>query len=79
MTQKKRKKQDLKRFDGRKDELDPRFIFNGTYTQLLTEALKGDFDVNYLIRRELANRGFDGEGKWIGFKQAKELHKIEKE
>jgi len=79
MTQKKNKKQDLKRFDGRMDELDPRYLFNGTHTQLLTEALKGEFDIQYLVRRELANRGFSKEGKWIGFKQAKELHKIEEE
>ena len=74
---KKNQKQDLKKFDGRSDELDPRYIFSMTATQLLTEALKGEFDITYLIRRELANRGLDKEGKWIGFNKAKELHQVE--
>ena len=74
---KKNQKQDLKKFDGRTDELDPRYIFSMTATQLLTEALKGEFDITYLMRRELANRGLDKEGKWIGFDKAKELHQVE--
>jgi len=77
MKMKKNQKQDLKKFDGRSDELDPRYIFSMTATQLLTEALKGEFDITYLIRRELANRGLDKEGKWIGFNKAKELHQVE--
>ena len=77
MTEKKR--QDLKRFDSREDELDPRYIFSNTHTQLLTEALKGDFDLEYLVKRELANRGLSSKGRWIGFIQAKEYHQIEKE
>ncbi|MGP8214265.1 MAG: hypothetical protein ACLQQ4_01745 [Bacteroidia bacterium] len=76
MTKKISKEQDLKKFDGRNDELDPRYIFNMTATQLLTEALKGEFDITYLIKRQLANRGLDREGKWIGFDKAKELHQI---
>ena len=71
------KKQDLKKFDGREDALDPRYIFNSTATQLLTEALNGEFDLNYLVRRELANRGLDEEGNWIGFDKAKKLHKVQ--
>ncbi|MGP8216767.1 MAG: hypothetical protein ACLQQ4_14475 [Bacteroidia bacterium] len=77
MTTKKNRKQDLKKFDGRLDEIDPRYIFSMTATQLLTEALKGEFDITYLIRRELANRGLDKEGKWIGFDKSKELHQVE--
>lgn len=76
MTKKTSKEQGLKKFDGRNDELDPRYIFNMTATQLLTEALKGEFDITYLIKRQLANRGLDREGKWIGFDKAKELHQI---
>jgi len=77
MTTKKNPKQDLKKFDGRQDELDPRYIFSLTYTQLLVEALNGEFDIEYMIRKELANRGLDKEGKWIGFDKAKELHQVE--
>ncbi|MGP8216889.1 MAG: hypothetical protein ACLQQ4_15085 [Bacteroidia bacterium] len=76
MTKKISKEQELKKFDGRSDELDPRYIFNMTATKLLTEALKGEYSIEYMVRRELANRGLDKEGKWIGFSQAKELHQI---
>jgi len=76
MTKKISKEQDLKKFDGRSDELDPRYIFNMTATQLLTEALKGEFDITYLIRKQLADRGLDKGGKWVGFDKAKELHQI---
>ena len=77
MTKKKNEEQELKnKFDGREDELDPRYIFNMTATQLLTEALKGEFDITYLIKRQLANRGLDREGIWIGFDKAKKLHQI---
>ena len=77
MRKKNKKIIDLKKFDERKDEIDPRYIFSLTYTQLLVEALNGDFDIEYMIRRELANRGMDLEGRWIGFDKAKKLHKIE--
>ena len=30
----------------------------------------GDVDVIALARRELANRGIDGSGRWVGFAQA---------
>ena len=30
----------------------------------------GDVDVLALARRELANRGIDGSGRWVGFAQA---------
>ena len=39
----KKKEQDLNKFDGREDALDPRFIFNSTANQLLTEALNEEF------------------------------------
>jgi len=66
MTTKKNPKQDLKKFDGRQDELDPRYIFSLTYTQLLVEALNGEFDIEYMIRKELANRGLDKEANGLG-------------
>jgi hypothetical protein len=71
------KEKDLKKYEDRPDELNPKFIFSLTATQLLTEALKGEFDINYMVRRELANRGFDRDGKWIGFDKAKKLHRVQ--
>ncbi len=76
MARKNSKEEKLKKFDGRTDELDPRYIFNLTFTQLLVEALSGEFDLKYLASRQLANRGLDKEGKWIGFDRAKEVHGI---
>ncbi len=76
MNKLKSSEQDLKKFDGREDSLDPRYIFNMTHTQLLVEALKGEFDLRYLASRQLANRGLDREGNWVGFDKAKEIHKI---
>jgi hypothetical protein len=76
MNKMKSTEQDLKKFDGREDGFDPRYIFNLTYTQLLVEALKGEFEFRYLAGRQLANRGLDLEGNWVGFDKAKEIHKI---
>lgn len=66
----------LKNYDDRSDELNPQFIFSLTATQLLCEAIKGEFDINYLMRKELANRGVDLEGKWVGFPKAQEIHNV---
>ncbi|MFA6923600.1 MAG: hypothetical protein WC223_05030 [Bacteroidales bacterium] len=64
-------------YENRSDELNPNYLFSGKFTNLLVEALRGDFDLKYFIRRELANRGFDENGKWVGFEQAKKIHNIE--
>jgi hypothetical protein len=65
-----------KDFENRADDINPRFIFRLTATALLVEALRGDFDLKQLIRRELANRGLNAEGNWVGFDQAAKIHKI---
>ena len=68
--------EDLLKFRERADELNPVFMFSLTATQLLTEALEGKFDLNYLIRWELCNRGLNLQGKWVGFKEARRIHGI---
>ena len=77
MARKNSKEKQLKQFDGRQDELNPIYIFNLTHTQLLVDALNGTFDIKYLAGRQLANRGLDKEGKWVGFDRAKEVHGIQ--
>lgn len=62
-------------YANRKDAENPDFIFSLTSTQLLVEALKGDFDMIYLVRRELAKRGQDSQGRWVGFDEAEKIHK----
>lgn len=69
---------DASKYDDRIDGVNPRYIFTMTSTKVLVEALKGDFDLNYMLRRELANRGLDEDGKWVGFDKAAEIHRIEK-
>lgn len=65
------------KFSTRPDALNPLYIFQSTATQLLVEVLKQEFDIEYCVRKELANRGLDRDGKWIGFPKAKKIHRIE--
>ena len=67
-----------KDYESRADDINPRFMFSTTATALLVEALRGDFDLKQLIRRELANRGLNTEGNWVGFDKAAQIHKIKK-
>ena len=50
-----------------KDELNPIFIFGMTHNELLVKIASGELDMKDLAKRELAARGFDARGKWIGF------------
>ncbi|MES2565496.1 MAG: hypothetical protein V4565_01440 [Bacteroidota bacterium] len=76
--EKSREKFDPRFYANRKDDDNPSFIFSLTSSKLLAEAIKGDFDLIYLVRRELANRGQDSEGKWVGFDEAAKIHRIAK-
>ncbi len=67
-----------KDYENRADDINPRFIFSTTSTALLVEALRGDFDLKQLVRRELANRGLNADGNWVGFDKAAQIHKIKK-
>jgi len=67
---------DPSKYSDRDDDQNPDFLFHTTSIVVLVEALRGDFDLKYMIRRELANRGLDQNGKWVGFDKAKELHRI---
>ena len=67
-----------KDYENRADEINPRFIFSTVATALLVEALRGDFDLKALVRRELANRGLNAVGDWVGFDKAAQIHKIKK-
>jgi hypothetical protein len=39
-------------------------------TPVLARIARGEIDLNALARRELANRGCDGSGRWVGFAAA---------
>lgn len=73
---KSREKFDPRFYENRPDDDNPSYIFSLTSNKLLSEAIEGDFDLIYLVRRELANRGLDSKGKWVGFDEAKRIHRV---
>jgi hypothetical protein len=44
----------------------------------LSAAAKGELDLNRLAREELASRGLDREGHWVGFDRASQIHNVKK-
>jgi len=44
--------------------------------KVLAAAARGELDLNRLAHEELASRGLDAQGEWVGFERAKRLHKI---
>lgn len=55
------------------DELNPKYMFQTTSNELLSQIAKGKVNPVELAKRELANRGYDANGDWVGFKKAEEL------
>ncbi len=55
------------------DELNPRYIFSSTRNALLIDILSGKVNPQELAARELANRGYDHYGKFVGFGRAEEI------
>lgn len=54
-------------------------FLQGALTKVLAAAARGEIDLNRLAREELANRGLDTQGQWVGFTQARAAHQIEGE
>jgi hypothetical protein len=52
------------------DEVD--FIFTARVSVLVAVA-SGSLDLNQLAKEELAERGYDQEGLWVGFERARDL------
>ena len=44
-------------------------------TKVLAAVARGELDLNRLAREELAARGLDDKGVWVGFDRAKQIHK----
>lgn len=57
----------------------PDFLFSTTNTNLLVAIAAGTIDPVALARRELAGRGLDRDGAWVGFVEAARVHAISKE
>lgn len=45
-------------------------------TDLVVEIAAGRFDVRRLAQLELAARGFDATGRWVGFNRAEAVHQV---
>ncbi len=43
-------------------------------TKVLAAAARGELDLNQLAREELASRGLDDKGVWVGFDRAAKIH-----
>jgi hypothetical protein len=43
-------------------------------TDVLSAVAKGELDLNHLARLEMANRGLDKDGHWVGFYNAHLIH-----
>lgn len=49
------------------DDKNPIYMFQTTHFSLLCKVVKGEIDLLALARKELANRGLDDNGAWVGF------------
>jgi len=45
-------------------------------TNVLAAVSRGELDLNQLAREELANRGLDKSGAWVGFDKARVIHNL---
>ena len=43
-------------------------------SKVLAAVARGEIDLNRLAREELASRGQDQNGVWVGFERAAEIH-----
>ncbi len=57
------------------DEDNPKFLFQGDSTKLVVAIANGKLDAKKLAAQEMVNRGFDKNGKWIGFPEAEKYWK----
>jgi hypothetical protein len=54
------------------DNENPAFILNMTSSSLLSQIAKGEIDIVWLAKKQLANRGQNLDGMWVGFAAAEE-------
>jgi len=55
------------------DELNPNYLFSLTWNDMLVKIVSGEVDPVQLAREQLANRGLDQSGKWVGFDEAEKI------
>lgn len=59
-----------------RDGTNPQFLFQQTNTALVLALAAGLIDPVLLARRELASRGLDADGEWVGFDRAARIHGV---
>lgn len=52
------------------DDRNPAYLFQGTHISLVLAIARGELDAVALARREMATRGLDRTGAWVGFDRA---------
>lgn len=50
------------------DEQNPALLYNCISKELLLQIAAGTIDPIQLAKQELKNRGYNEQGKWVGFK-----------
>ena len=45
--------------------------------KVLAAAARGELDLNQLAREEMASRGLDLKGDWVGLDRARQIHQVE--
>ncbi len=53
------------------DDMNPRFLFNNTYTPLLVKIASGEIDAQALALLQLEHRGRNAKGEFVGYKKVK--------
>lgn len=56
------------------DTENPAFTFSQTSNVILCLIADGSIDARILAKAELANRGLDQNGIWVGFDRAEKIH-----
>ena len=58
------------------DDLNPKFMFSNTATELLVEIAIGKIDAIDYAKAELSARGIGKAGVWVGFREAKKQWEV---
>lgn len=45
-------------------------------SKVLAAVARGELDLNRIAREEMASRGLDQQGKWVGFDKARAIHNV---
>lgn len=46
------------------------------HVKVLAAVARGEIDLNRIAREEIAARGLDKEGRWVGFERAAQIHGV---